>query len=84
MLKLPSLRDASTEIYSLQEQTCKTDLFFLAHSSRLMSFGFFIKTASICTFGTSTLRFIYLSPEGMPGVGFEHPQWSPAGNIFTA
>lgn len=37
MLKLPSLRDASTEIYSLQEHTCKTDLFLLAHSSRLMS-----------------------------------------------
>lgn len=84
MLKLPSLRDVSTEIYSLQEITSKTIcLFFLSQSSRLISLDFFIKIASICTFRTRTLRFIYLSPEGMPGVGFEHLHWSTVGNIFT-
>lgn len=85
MLKLPSLRDASSEVYSLQEKTCKTDFFVVCFACSVFytSFDFFIKTASGYTFGTHTLRFIYLSPEGIPGVGFEHLQWSTVGNIFT-
>lgn len=55
----------------------------LAQSSTLTSFDFFIKTASRCTFGTHILRLIYLSPEGIPGVGSEHLQGSTVGHIFT-